>query len=65
MEHATKVVVDFEVLDSRETGGNSTIMEREGLRRLIQRLAEVLPFPELATDASSTIITVRDIKGTV
>lgn len=32
MEHATKVVVDLEVIDKRETGGNSAVMEREGLR---------------------------------
>ena len=66
MEHATKVVVDFEVLDNRETGGNSVAMEREGLRRLLERLATTLPFSELVTDASTTIMKlVREIKGTV
>ena len=31
MEHVMKVVVDLEVIDKRETGGNSAVMEREGL----------------------------------
>ena len=65
MEHVTKVVVDLEVVDKRETGGNSAVMEREGLRRLLERLMTELPLNELCTDASSTIIKlVRDMKGT-
>lgn len=67
MEHATKVVVDLEgveVTDKRETGGNSAVMEREGLRRLLEPLMRELPLNELCTDASSTIIKlVRDMKG--
>ena len=64
MEHVTKVVVDLEVLDKRETGGNSAVMEREGLRRLLKRLMNKLPLNELCTDASTTIIKlVRDVKG--
>lgn len=31
MEHATNVVVDMAVVDKRETGGNSVVMEKEGL----------------------------------
>lgn len=66
MEHVTKVVVDLEVIDKRETGGNSTVMEREGLRRLLEWLMKELPLNELCTDASSTIIKlVRDMKGRV
>lgn len=38
MEHATKVIVDVSVIDKRETGGNSTITEKEGLRRLLEKL---------------------------
>jgi len=64
MEHASHVIVDFEVLDSRETGGNSVDMEREGLRRLLERMAHSMPFSELATDASTTIMKlVRETKG--
>ena len=66
MEHATKVVVDMEVIDKRETGGNSVTMEKEGLRRLLERMATVLPISELTTDASSSIMKlVRDMKGTL
>ena len=64
MEHASKVVVDMAIIDKRETGGNSVVMEKEGLRRLLEKMASVLPFSELATDASSTIMKlVRDMKG--
>ena len=49
MEHATNVIVDFEVVDSRETGGNSVNMEREGLRRLLEKMASTMPFSELTT----------------
>lgn len=63
MEHATNVIVDFEVVDSRETGGNSVNMEREGLRRLLEKMASTMPFSELTTDASSSIMKlVRETK---
>ncbi|XP_073235719.1 uncharacterized protein [Porites lutea] len=59
MEHATNVIVDFEVVDSRETGGNSVNMEREGLRRLLEKMASTMPF----SDASSSIMKlVRETK---
>lgn len=62
MEHASKVVVDMAVVDKRETGGNYVVME--GLRLLLEKMASVLPFSELATDASSSIMKlVRDMKG--
>ena len=64
MEHFTNAVIDFEVIDKRETGGNSTTMEKEALRRLLENLVTVFPFDELTTDASSTVIKlVRDLKG--
>ena len=55
------------VVDKRETGGNSVVMEKEGLRRrLLEKMASVLPFSEIATDASSSIMKlVRDMKGTL
>lgn len=63
MEHATNVIVDFEVVDSRETGGNSVNMEREGLGRLLEKMASTMPFSELTTDASSCIMKlVRETK---
>ena len=61
MEHAAKVVID-----KRETGGNSVTMEKEGLRRLLEKMATVLPFSEMTTDASSSIMKlVREMKGTL
>ena len=66
MEHATKVVVDMAVVDKRETGGNSVTMEKEGVRRLLEKMATVLPFSEITTDASSSIVKlVREMKGTL
>ena len=64
MEHVTKVVVDLEVLVKRETGGNAAVMERKGLRRLLEGLMKDFPLNELCTDGSTKIIKlVRDIKG--
>ena len=66
MEHVTNAVVDLEVLDKRETGGNSTTMEKEGLHRLLQWLKDKLPLGEICTDASATIIKpIRDMKGMI
>jgi len=64
MDHASKVVVDMAVVDKRETGGNSVVMEKESLRRLLEKLATALPFSKLTTDASSSIMKlVREMKG--
>ncbi|KAJ7331131.1 hypothetical protein OS493_020833 [Desmophyllum pertusum] len=56
MEHFTSAVIDFEVIDKKETGGNSTTMEKEALQHLLEKLAVVLPFDELTTDASPAVI---------
>ena len=37
MENATKVVIDMAVVDKRETGGSCVTMEKEGLRRLLEK----------------------------
>lgn len=64
MEHVTNVVVDLEILDKRETGGNSMAMKKEGLRRLLECLMTKLNLNELCTDASPSIIKlVRDLRG--
>ena len=64
MEHASKAVVDMAVVNKRETGGNSVVMEKGGLRRLLEKMASVLPFSERATDASSSMMKlVHDMKG--
>lgn len=36
MEQFTNIVVDFEVIVKRDTGGNSTGMEKEALRKLLE-----------------------------
>ena len=57
-------MVDFSVIDKRETGGNSTTMEKEALRRLLEKLAVAFPFQELTTDASAAVIKlVSELKG--
>lgn len=64
VEHFISAVVDFSVIDKRETGGNSTTMEKEALRRLLEKLAVGFPFQELTTDASPAVIKlVRELKG--
>ena len=64
MEQFTNIVVNFEVIDKRETGGNSTGMEKEALRRLLERMATIFPFDKITTDASPTIIKlVRNLEG--
>lgn len=51
MEQFTNIVVNFEVIDKQKTGGNSTGMEKEALRRLLERMVTIFPFDELTTDA--------------
>jgi len=64
VEHFTSAVVDISVIDKRETGGNSTTMEKEALLRLLEKLALSFPLDELTTDASPTVIKlVRELKG--
>ena len=41
MEHFTSAVIYFEVIDKQETGGNSTTMEKEALRRLLENLVTI------------------------
>ena len=62
----TKVVVDMAVIDKRETGGYSAAMEKEGLWRLLEKMATLFPFNELTMDTSLSIMkVVRDMKGTL
>lgn len=64
MEYVINVVVDFEVFDKREIGGNFIIMEKEGLRRLLQRLKDKFLFSEICIDVFVIIIKfIRDMKG--
>ena len=64
MEESSKVVVDLEVVDKRETGGKSAAMEKLALSRLLRRLKDVLTIEHLVTDASTSVkALVRDLKG--
>ena len=65
MEETTKMIVDIEVIDKRETGGKSAAMEKLAMSRLLQRLKGVLTISHVVTDASTSIkALVRDMKGT-
>ena len=64
MEAVTKVIVDIEVKDKRETGGSSTVMEVAALKCLLERLVETMSIGELTTDASTSVIAmVKKLKG--
>lgn len=43
MENSMKVVLDMAVVDKRETGGNSVAIEKEGLRRFLEKMVNILP----------------------
>lgn len=64
MELLTSIVVDLEIIDKRETGGISTNMEREGMKRILLRIMKKLDIGEMTTDASSSIMKqIRELKG--
>lgn len=66
MDLVSQMVVDFEVLDQRETGGVATNMEREGMTRILERLMKEIDISEIVTDASTSIMKrISDLKGRV
>lgn len=65
MEHYLNIIVDLEVVDKREAGGTSTLMEKMGCKRLLERMMNSLNLGEIVTDASRVIMKmVRELKGT-
>ena len=56
MEHYLNVIVDLEVIDKGEAGGSSTLMEKMGCKRLLERMMNSLNLSELVTDASKVIM---------
>eukprot|EP00112_Aurelia_sp_Birch-Aquarium-sp1_P008140 Seg1893.7 transcript_id=Seg1893.7/GoldUCD/mRNA.D3Y31 product="hypothetical protein" protein_id=Seg1893.7/GoldUCD/D3Y31 len=63
MEHFTKLIVDFQVTDKRETKGISTNMEVHALKKLLLKLKDTMNIVELVTDASTSVAKlVRDMK---
>lgn len=64
MDHYLSIITDLEVVDKREAGGSSPVMEKMGLKRLMERIIGQLKIKELVTDASATIMKLlRDMKG--
>ena len=66
MEHYLNVIVDLEVVNKREAGGTSTLMEKIGCKRLLERMMDCLDFGDLVTNASTVIMKiVREMKGMI
>ena len=66
MDHFLDLIVDVEVVDKREAGGTSSLMEKMGCKRILERMVGILNLQEVVTDASSVIIKmVRELKGNV
>ena len=49
-------IVHLECIDKREVGGKSPCMEREALKRRVQKLKDLIKLKEVVTHASSSII---------
>jgi len=66
MDHFLDLIVDVEVVDKREAGGTSSLMEKMGCKRILERMVGILNLQEVVTDASSVIMKmVRELKGSV
>ena len=65
LEHALDIIVEMEVVDKRETWGTSVTMEiSSGLRRIVERLKDVLKIKEVVTDYSASVIKLlKDLRG--
>lgn len=64
MDHFLDLIVDVEVVDKREASGTSSLMEKMGCKRILERMVGVLNLQELVTDASSVIMKmVRELKS--
>ena len=56
VEAMTKVVVDLQVKDKRETGGMSTIMEVAALKVLLECLIETMKIVEITKDTFTSVM---------
>ena len=64
MDHYLSIITDLENVEKCEAGGTSTVMEKMGLKRLMERIIGQLKIKELVTDASASIVKLlRDMKG--
>ena len=55
MEVESNYILDIEVLDKRHVGLISTNMEKEAVRRSLDRLTKEIQVVELVTDASTSV----------
>ena len=56
MDHDTREIVLMVIMDKRETGGNSPVMEREALHKALLLCKEKdIPVVELVTDGNSSV----------
>ena len=66
MAELTKVIVDVEVKDKRETGGSSPAMEVAALKVILERLVGKFKLGEFTTDASNSVISlIKKLKGII
>lgn len=55
VEVNTNYIIDIEILDKRHVGLTSTNMEKEAVKRGLQKLAQDIKVVELVTDASTSV----------
>lgn len=55
MENVTEYILEVEVLGKRHVGMKSSTMERQALKKALERRRNVLKVVEVCTDASSSI----------
>ena len=64
MEHFTKLIVHFDIIDKRETKGVSTNMEVYALGKLLVKLKDMIRIAEIVTDTSTSVRKlIRNMKG--
>lgn len=55
VEGNTNYIIDIEIIDKRHVGLTSTNMEREAVKRGLERLTKDSKVVELVTDASTSV----------
>ena len=56
LDHFLDLIVDVEVVNKKEAGGSSSLMEKMGCMRILERMVGILNLQELMTDGSSIIM---------
>ena len=66
LDHFLDLIVDVEVVNKKKAGGSSSLMEKMGCKRNLERMVGILNRQELMTNGSSIIMKlVRELKGNV